>query len=207
MPKTRIAQQSLSASATESNQASSSSSSPSISVTIKGIKAPYKFSSTLQVSSLDTVYTVKANLIQSINSDSSSDLPLRNAFQYLKPSHIKLLKKGKVVADSKSIREAIEPSETALALTAMITPPTEEDIAKAKEEEEAKLAAAAAAQVQSVVELSESDITDDVWKAIRSTLATKLGSSAKANLAVERLQRGWNATAPVVASQTGDDLD
>lgn len=229
MPKIRLPEQSLaqlsqsnaSSTSNDSNSNSSSSSEPTISVEIKGLRAPYKFSSTLtNISVATTVYTLKSLLITSFknktsNSTTSNTDTSGDEFKYLKPANIKLLKKGKLVTDSASLKESLgSDSETSLSLVAMITQPTAQEISVAKEEEakqqelerqqkeKQQSSISAASSNKNSKSVYDVELSNKTWSSILSLLETETGSEQSAAEVLARLKEGWKMTASKASSSS-----
>lgn len=203
MPKVRSAIGHLPALSSESAASSSNSDSAAsdgatISVTIKSLRAPHKFTAVVAVAGSETVYRLKTELLK------STALPASVADARIVPADIKLLKKGKVVSDSKTVGEAAE-GDASLSLVAMVAAegtgvaPAPAPVVETPSAEESKDV------VMTTENGNKDDISEAVWDAIASVVSSRVGA-AQASAVVTRLKRGWELTAPVDESPV-DDLD
>ncbi|CAN6610476.1 ubiquitin-like protein Mdy2p [Trichomonascus vanleenenianus] len=136
-------------------QKNEASSARSVKLAIKSIKAP-RFNQTIEVASTTSIYSVKEQLIKEI-----PDLA------HYKPTNIRLLAKGKVASDAKTIDELTDDAE--LSLTAMLSAPAPDQ------------ADTAAVPIDALPE--------PVWSELKAVLDKHLGEASAS--AYERLVNGW----------------
>lgn len=181
---------------------------PAISIEIKGLRAPYKFTSKLpSIPCTNTIFTTKTLLIASFKSGNTETAD-SDAYKYLKPSHIKLLKKGKLISDSKLLKEIAEDS-TSLNLVAMISEPSQQEIDAAKQEnaKQPDPKTLTANETYQNISVSVDDMNDKIWAQVLVNLQSVYGKQ-KAAAVLDHLKSGWvlvNQKAETLES--GQDLD
>lgn len=209
MPKTHVLEQQDStkitttttstSSSKETSSSSSSSSEPSINVNIKSLKLPFKFSVTISIAGSETVYSLKNKLIQTqLKSSSLSSSSEGKEETIITPGNIKLLKKGKVISDSKTIVEILdspssstEKSTTEVNLVAMVSVTstgTNSSIVNDNNNTNTSTSA-------STSNNNNSELSENIWEAIQSVVSSRLGSSESSKI-VKRLRKGWDLTSP-----------
>ncbi|KAK7202523.1 hypothetical protein BZA70DRAFT_96749 [Myxozyma melibiosi] len=138
-------------------------------ITIKSLRAP-KFNVTVSASYTDTIFTLKTKV--------SAEAKISCT--------VKLINKGKVVPDTKTVSEIVD-GEGKAALMAMVSAVEE----GAAESTSAAEKAATPEPMQDVkTEADSLDIGEDVWTAIEATLVDKL-SEAKGKRVLKRLRDVW----------------
>lgn len=214
MPKLRVpfsilpdsiqkqAQEFLNASSSSPSSSSSSSDGAQISISVKSLKQPFKFSTTLSVSPTDTIYQVKNLLISKEPTLNSSGEESPSA---IPPSSIKLLKKGKVVSDSKTVGDLITAEGEQLAFVAMISA-TKEQISSLNSSRSDTPASTENPAPESSSTQESDDLPSSVWDAIQSVVASRVGSKKSLEV-IERLRKGWELTSKTKLSDSNMDLD
>ncbi|KAK9323862.1 hypothetical protein V1517DRAFT_319124 [Lipomyces orientalis] len=139
---------------------------PTASLTIKSLRPPH-FSATLDAPYSDTILSLKTEVVE------ETGLPF---------SALKLLVKGKVLPDTRTVGEIVDDKgkATIMVLVAAGTipaPATAAEAAKAEAEE---------------MEIDD-DITDDVWSVIEAAVVGKLGE-IKGRKVMERIRKGYDLT-------------
>lgn len=173
-----------------------------ISIVVKSLKQPFKFSTTLSVSPSDTIYQVK-NLL--ISKESSLNPSGAESPSIISPSSIKLLKKGKVVSDSKTVEDLISAEGEELSFVAMISATKEQISALSNSGSSTPTLAEKPAPSPATQE--SDDLPSSVWDAIQSVVSSRVGSKKSVEV-MERLRKGWELTSTKsVQHDSAMDLD
>lgn len=147
-------------------------------VSLKSIKPPFKFSTQLtNVPVSHTVYKVKSDLIES--------LPLLKD-AHIKPTHLKLLVKGKVIPDTSSLTSLVNEDKTISFMCMVSQPTTEADITADPTDDKIDEVTPASVKSDTLV------VSEDTWSKIYRVLVEDLGSEALANQALTKLKSGFN---------------
>lgn len=147
-------------------------------ISLKSIKPPFKFSTQLsKVPVSHTIYKVKSDLIES--------LPLLKDAN-VKPTHLKLLVKGKVIQDTSSLVSLVN-EDKAISFMCMVNQTTSEPDNTADPTDD---------KIDEVIPIhSESKslvVSEDAWAKIYKVLVEDLGSEDFASKALTKLKSGYN---------------
>ena len=146
-------------------------------VSLKSIKPPFKFSTQLsKVPVSHTIYKMKSDLIES--------LPLLKDAN-VKPTHLKLLVKGKVIQDTASLVSLVNEGQ-AISFMCMVNQPTSEPDNTADPTDD---------KIEDVIPVDVSNnslvVSEDTWAKIYKVLVEDLGSEDLANKALAKLKSGF----------------
>lgn len=136
----------------------------------KSIKPPFKFTASLDVPLELTVFNIKSELVESVDT-------LKNAGAV--PTNLKLMLKAKVLTDSTQISSVAKANEE-LAITVMVSPPTTSTESKSPEQ---PVPASSASEDPDEAVL-EPVVTEATWTKIGLLLALDIGAE-RAQKAVE----------------------
>ncbi|CUM51312.1 unnamed protein product [Debaryomyces tyrocola] len=147
-------------------------------VSLKSIKPPFKFSTQLtNVPVSHTVYKVKSDLIES--------LPLLKD-AHIKPTHLKLLVKGKVIPDTSSLTSLVNEDKTISFMCMVSQPTTEAGITADPTDDKIDEVTPASVKSDTLV------VSEGTWSKIHRVLVEDLGSEELANQALTKLKSGFN---------------
>lgn len=133
----------------------------SVSVALKSIRPPYKFSTLLTVSLSDSVYKVKSELVESVEALKAAGAS---------PANLKFMIKSKVLTDTTAISSLTEGED--LAITVMVAAPTASATSPADPEPEIA---------------SAPTVAPATWAKIGDLLAADIGEEA-ANAALAKFR-------------------
>lgn len=147
-------------------------------ISLKSIKPPFKFSTQLsKVPVSHTIYKVKSDLIES--------LPLLKDAN-VRPTHLKLLVKGKVIQDTSSLVSLVN-EDKAISFMCMVNQTTSEPDNTADPTDD---------KIDEVIPIhSESKslvVSEDAWAKIYKVLVEDLGSENLASKALKELKSSYN---------------
>lgn len=143
--------------------------SSTITLNLKSIKPPFKFSHSLEASTNQSIYKVKSDLISAVET-------LKDAG--VQPGDIKLLVKGKVYQDTASLSTFSEPE---VSFMCMVSAPSSSSIAKGDDPDDVP--------VENVLFASLKKISSETWNEIVALVAKDL-DEAQARTVVEK----WKQT-------------
>lgn len=146
-------------------------------VSFKSIKPPFKFSTQLtNVPVSHTVYKVKSDLIESLSL-------LKDA--NIKPTHLRLLVKGKVIQDTSSLASLVNDDQD-ISFMCMVNQPTvESDIIADPTDDKIDEVIPADVKSTSLV------ISENTWSNIHKVLVDDIGDEGLAKQALTKLKSGF----------------
>ncbi|VVT53785.1 uncharacterized protein SAPINGB_P003748 [Magnusiomyces paraingens] len=159
-----------------------------VTITVKSLRAPHKFTATVTAAPTDSLFRVKEQLL----ADPAVAATAVDA--RVCAADVRLLKRGKVVSDAHSVGEVSEGLGEVSLVAVLPAEGTAE--LKEKEEEQEEQVKGEEEKGEDIKENEKVGTGDDdnlpetVWEAVASVVASRVGAG-KAGEVVARLKRGW----------------